>query len=125
MLELTAVSERRTCRLAGLSRDAFRHSPGVTLVTKELSAKLIELAQARRRFGYRRLHDLLDPQFPGVNHKKIYRPYREAKLAVRRLKKVKFPAALRQKLVPTIAPNEVASINFLFDQLPIVAGSST
>ncbi|WP_230428350.1 IS3 family transposase, partial [Xanthomonas campestris] len=38
----------------------------------------VKLAQARRRFGYRRLHDLLRPEFPQVNHKKIYRLYREA-----------------------------------------------
>ena len=51
MLELTAVSERRACRLAGLSRDAFRHVPEATPATQALSAKLVELAQARRRFG--------------------------------------------------------------------------
>jgi hypothetical protein len=27
----------------------------------------------RRRFGYRRIHDLLHPQFPGVNHKRVWR----------------------------------------------------
>lgn len=117
MLELTLISERQACRLAGLSRDAFRHTPVATPATQALSAKLVELAQARRRFGYRRLHDLLDPQFPGVNHKKIYRLCREAKLAVRRRKKVKFPAALRQKLVPAAKPNEVLSMDFVFDQL--------
>ena len=72
MLELTTLSERRACRLAGLSRDAFRHEPEPTPATQALTAKLVELAQARRRFGYRRLHDLLEPEFPGVNHKKIY-----------------------------------------------------
>ena len=73
MLELTTVSERRACRLAGLSRDTFRHPPEPTAATQALSARIIELAQVRRRFGYRRLHDLLRPEFPDVNHKKIYR----------------------------------------------------
>ena len=117
MLELTTLSERRACRLAGLSRDAFRHEPEPTPATQALTAKLVELAQARRRFGYRRLHDLLEPEFPGVNHKKIYRLYSEAKLAVRRRKKVKFPASLRQKLVPAQRPNDVLSMDFVFDQL--------
>ena len=77
MLEATAVSERRACRLAGLSRDAFRHPPEQTPATQALSARIVELAQVRRRFGYRRLHDLLRPEYPAVNHKKIYRLYRD------------------------------------------------
>jgi len=117
MLDLTAVSERRACRLAGLSRDAFRHEPAPTLATRALLKRLVELAQARRRFGYRRLHDLLDREFPGVNHKKVYRLYREANLALRRRKKAKFPAALRQKRVPAQAPNEVLSMDFVSDAL--------
>jgi len=50
MLEATPVSERRACRLAGLSRDAFRHPPEPTPATQALSARIIELAQVRRRF---------------------------------------------------------------------------
>jgi len=84
MLDQTVLSERRACRLAGLSRDAFRHPPEPTPATQALSARIIELAQVRRRFGYRRLHDLLRPKFPDVNHKKVYRLYSEASLAVRR-----------------------------------------
>jgi len=52
-----------------------------------------------------------------VNHKKIYRLYQAEKLAVRRRKKVKFPDALRQKLVPAHAPNEVLSMDFVSDAL--------
>jgi hypothetical protein len=44
----------------------------------------VEIAQARRRFGYRRIHDMLREHFPGVNHKRVYRLYSEANLAVRR-----------------------------------------
>jgi putative transposase len=45
----------------------------------------------RRRFGYRRIHDLLRPSFPAVNHKRIYRLYTETKLTVRRRRKAKRP----------------------------------
>src|SRR3546814_17786925 len=91
MLELTTVSERGVCRLAGLSRDAFRDSPEPAAAMQALSARIIELVQVRRGFGYRRLHDLLRPEFPEVNHKKIYRLYREASLAVCRRRKVRRP----------------------------------
>lgn len=117
MLELTAVSERRACRLAGLSRDAFRHPPEPTVATQLLAARIIELAQVRRRFGYRRLHDLLRPEFPDVNHKKVYRLYREADLAVRRRKKAKRPPVARQPLTIATAPNAVWSMDFVSDAL--------
>ena len=117
MLEKTTLSERRACRLAGLSRDAFRCPPVVSAERQALSGRLVELAYARRRFGYRRLHDLLDPEFPQVNHKKIYRLYREANLAVRKRRKAKYPTALRQPLEAAHAPNQVWSMDFVADAL--------
>ena len=117
MLELTTLSERRTCRLAGLSRDAFRHPPEQTPATQALSARIIELAQVRRRFGYRRLHDLLRPEYPTVNHKKVYRLYREANLVVRRRKKARRPPSERQPLSSATAPNAVWSMDFVSDAL--------
>jgi putative transposase len=42
------------------------------------------IAQERRRFGYRRLHMLLKREGYQVNHKKLFRLYREERLAVRR-----------------------------------------
>lgn len=98
MLESTSVSERRACRLAGLSRDAFRHPPEQGPATQALIARIVELAQVRRRFGYRRLHDLLRPESAAVNHKKVYRLYGEANLAVRRRKKIRRPPSERQPL---------------------------
>jgi|GEM_PF-1314758 len=117
MLEHTSVSERRACRLAGLSRDAFRHEPVPTPATQALPARLIELAQVRRRFGYRRLHDLLKPEFPTVNHKKVYRLYQAARLSVRRRRKAKRPVGERQKLLAACAPNATWSMDFVFDAL--------
>lgn len=114
---LTLVSERRACRLAGLSRDAFRHPPLPSAETLALSEKIVDLARVRRRFGYRRIHDLLRPEFPDVNHKKVYRLYREADLAVRRRKKVKRPASEQHRLVAAHAVNEVWSIDFVYDSL--------
>ena len=117
MLDLPEVSERRACRLAGLSRDAFRHPPTPSAATQALSTRIVELAQVRRRFGYRRLHDLLRPEFPAVNHKKVYRLYREANLAVRRRKKAKRPDHARQRLQPAAWPNAVWSMDFVSDAL--------
>lgn len=117
MLALPGMSERRACRLAGLSRDAWRHPPSPSTHTQALQSRLVELAQERRRFGYRRLHDLLRSEFPDVNHKKIYRLYREASLTVRRRRKVKRPDLERQPLQQAQRPNAVWSMDFVSDAL--------
>ncbi|MEB1406160.1 IS3-like element IS476 family transposase, partial [Xanthomonas campestris pv. campestris] len=70
-----------------------------------------------RRFGYRRLHDLLRPEFPSVNHKKIYRLYEEAELKVRKRRKAKRPVGERQKLLASSMPNDTWSMDFVFDAL--------
>ena len=44
-------------------------------MTKDLKNKIIQIAQARRRFGYRRIHDLLRTEHPRLNHKRVYRLY--------------------------------------------------
>ncbi len=67
-------------------------------MTQQLSGKIIEIAHARRRFGYRRIHDMLRPEYPNVNHKRAYRLYSEANLAVRRRKKARRPATERVPL---------------------------
>ncbi|MCU7374210.1 IS3 family transposase [Paucibacter sp. O1-1] len=111
------LSERRACRLVGLSRDSYRNPPVVDEATQQLSAKIVEIAQVRRRFGYRRIHDLLRPQFPGVNHKRIYRLYSQAQLAVRKRKKIRRAASERVPLTAATRVNEVWSMDFVSDSL--------
>ncbi len=117
MIEQHHLSERRACRLVGLSRDSYRNPPVVDEATQQLSAKIVEIAQVRRRFGYRRIHDLLRPQFPGVNHKRVYRLYSQAQLAVRKRKKVRRAACERVPLTVATRVNEVWSMDFVSDSL--------
>lgn len=111
------MSERRACRLVGLSRDSYRHPPAASAQTEALKTKIVEIAHVRRRFGYRRVHDLLRPYFPGVNHKRVYRLYRDANLAVRKRKKVRRPPAERTPLNIASRINEVWSMDFVSDSL--------
>ena len=117
MIDQFDLSERRACRLVGLSRDSYRHAPMPDEQNAVLSAAIIDIAQARRRFGYRRIHDLLRPEFPCVNHKRVYRLYCEARLAVRKRKKVKYPANERVSLQIAQSVNEVWSMDFVSDSL--------
>lgn len=101
----------------GLSRDSYRNPPVPDSQTAALSAAIIDIAHARRRFGYRRIHDLLRPEFPNVNHKRVYRLYSAAKLAVRKRKKAKRLANDRVPLQVAKSVNEVWSMDFVSDSL--------
>ena len=117
MIEQFQLSERRACRLVGLSRDSFRNPHMASEQTQALRCRIVDIAHQRRRFGYRRVHDLLRRDFPGVNHKRVYRLYREANLAVRKRKKSKRPLNERVPLQLAKAVNEVWSMDFVSDSL--------
>ena len=85
--------------------------------TQALKDKIVEIAHVRRRFGYRRVHDLLRNDFPGVNHKRVYRLYSAANLAVRKRKKAKRPVVERTPLNIAQRINEVWSMDFVSDSL--------
>ena len=68
MIEQCDLIERCACRLVGLSRYSYRHPPDADAMTQELSSEIVEIAHAPRRFGYRRIQDMLRPHFPSVNH---------------------------------------------------------
>ena len=117
IIERFDLSERRACSFVGLSRNSYRNPPQPDQQTKMLSAAIIDIAQVRRRFGYRRIHDLLRPEFLEVNHKRVYRLYSLAKLAVRKRKKVKRPTNERVPLQIAQRVNEVWSMDFVNDSL--------
>jgi putative transposase len=66
------ISERRACSATGFQRSSQRSrkrsDPQI-----ELRMRLKELAAARVRYGYRRLHLLLRREGWPVNHKRTYR----------------------------------------------------
>ncbi len=74
------------------------------------------LAHERRRFGYRRLHVLLRREGYEVNHKKLFRLYREEKLTVRRRGGRKRAIGTRAPVLLPLAPNERWSLDFISDQ---------
>ena len=117
MQKVTAVSERRACQLVGVSRSTLRYEPARSEEDQQLRSKIVELAQERRRFGYRRIHALLRRDGVEVNHKRVYRLYREANLAVKRRKRRKGVAVPREPLSLPAQRNEVWSMDFVMDAL--------
>jgi putative transposase len=110
------VSERCACRLVGGSRSTVRYQ-----ARGNDDAALVEqlrvLAQQRPRFGHRRLHALLRREGHLVNHKRVYRVYREAGLAVPRRKRKRVAASRGQPVRIGTMPNEHWSLDFMSDSM--------
>ena len=77
------TSERHACRLLGLARSTQRYRGRRGERDAALRARLKDLAGKRMRFGYRRLTVMLVREGVEVNHKRVYRLYREEGLAMR------------------------------------------
>jgi putative transposase len=114
--ERFTVSERCVCRLVGASRSTVRYQPRRT-DDAVLVARLQELARQRPRFGYRRLHALLRREGEVVNHKRVYRVYRAAGLAVPRRKRKRVAVRRGPALRIGTRPNEHWSLDFMSDTL--------
>lgn len=111
----TQISERRICRLLGLSRSVLHYTS--QRQDDGLQQRLVELAGERRRFGYRRLHILVEREGFMVNHKRVHRLYRQAGLAVRKRRKRERVAVERSPLQVPSGPNHTWSMDFVFDAL--------
>lgn len=108
-------SERRACRLAGLSRSvhAYRARPRDDAALRQ---RMRELAKKYPRYGLPLLHQLLRNEGLVVNHKRSYRIYREEKLSLKRRKRGKLKRA-RVILAPPAGPGERWSMDFVSDRL--------
>lgn len=109
------LSERRACRLLGLSRTAMRYCPQPRN-DEALRSRLKKLAERYNRYGYLMLHGLLRNEGLVQNKKRTYRLYTEMGLQVRTKRRKK----LIRPRVPLDLPRcagERWSIDFVHDQL--------
>lgn len=109
------LSERRACRLLGLSRTAMRYGPRPRN-DDGLRTRLKQLAERYNRYGYLMLHGMLRNEGLVINKKRTYRLYTEMGLQIRTKRRKKL---VRPRL-PLALPDrrgERWSIDFVHDQL--------
>jgi len=116
VIEDHGYSERRACRLIGVERTAFQYHPkrGKDDVVR---ARLRELANERRRFGYRRLALMLKRDGLKMNLKKVYRLYKEERLTVRKRGGRKRALGTRAPMTIPQGSNQRWSLDFVQDAL--------
>ncbi len=110
------MSERRACQVLGCCRMTVRYQ-ALRVDDGRLRERMKAIAHERRRFGYRRLHVLLRREGHVVNHKRLFRIYREEKLAVRRRGGRKRAMGTRAPMLIPMAPNQRWSLDFVSDQM--------
>ena len=74
------MSQRRASQLVSVDPKTVRRTK--TPDHPEVRARMREIASERRRFGYRRIGQMLEREGIKMNHKKLRRLYREEGLAV-------------------------------------------
>ncbi|WP_282096843.1 IS3 family transposase [Epibacterium ulvae] len=114
VMDQHGLSERRACELADLHRSVFQYQKQEQ-GDDALRKRLRELANERRRFGYRRLGILLAREGFEVNHKKLFRLYREEGLAVRRRRSRKRALGTRRPILVPDRANQRWSLDFVSD----------
>jgi len=109
------LSERRACRIAGADRKMVRYQSRRPPDTA-LRARLRDLANERRRFGYRRLFILLRREGEPSGLNRIYRLYREEGLAVRKRRARRKAVGTRAPILVEARANARWSLDFVHDQ---------
>lgn len=109
------LSERRACSIVGADRKMVRYK-SVRPPDADLRIKLRDLANERRRFGYRRLFVLLrrEGERSGIN--RVYRLYREEGLTVRKRRARRRAVGTRAPILVEARPNARWSLDFVHDQ---------
>jgi putative transposase len=109
-------SQGRACRLVGIDPRVHRYRSSRPDDAGQRT-RMRELSGERRRFGYRRLHILLEREGWKVNWKKLYRIYREERLTVRKRGGRKRALATRAPMAIPQGPNQRWSLDFVSESL--------
>ncbi|BDV33704.1 transposase [Methylocystis iwaonis] len=110
-----ALSERRACQIVAVDRSTARYV-SKRPADKPLRERLRELANERRRFGYRRLFVLLRQEGETSGKNRIYRLYREEGLTVRKRRARRRAVGARAPIPVEARPNARWSLDFVHDQ---------
>jgi len=106
------LSERRSCRIVGLSRSVQQYRP-IERADGVVVARLRTLASENRRYGYLRLHVLRRREGLVINAKRTYRLDRAEGLQVRTKKRRKLPR--RDRIAPQVPMRPMPALARLAD----------
>jgi putative transposase len=111
------VSIRRACRVLLVDTSTYHYKPR-RRGQADLEKRIKEIAETRMRYGYRRVHVVLQREGWMVNIKRTYRLYSGLGLQLRnKTPKRRVKAKLREDRCPASQPNQTWAMDFVHDQL--------
>jgi putative transposase len=111
------MSERRACRVIGAHRRTMRYRRRTRDDEPQVRERLRTLAAEHPRWGYRRLHILLEREGMAINRKRVYRLYRLDGLAVRRRRRKRAARIPRGVVSQPWRRGEAWAMDFMQDTL--------
>ncbi|WP_154731557.1 IS3 family transposase, partial [Burkholderia pseudomallei] len=112
-----AMGVTRACGLVGISRSLLHYESHRRVNDEALTGRMMAIAAQKRRYGYRRIHALLQRDGCFANHKRIWRLYSKAGLSVRKRRRKRIAAVERTPLPLPTGPNQSGSMDFVSDGL--------
>ena len=111
------VSMRRVCNVLEFQRSTCYYK-SVADEQAVLRIRIRDLAQARVHYGYRRIYLQLRREGWKVNHKRVYRIYKQEGLIMRSKRPRRHVSACRRvEIPPAHKPDESWSMDFMSDEL--------
>ncbi|WP_321927393.1 IS3 family transposase [Burkholderia sp. BCC1998] len=110
-----AMGVTRACGQLGISRSLSQYELRRRVDDDGLTGRMMVIAAQKRRYGYRRIHELLQQDGRFANHdKRICRLYSKAGLSVRKRRLKRIAAVERMPLPLPTGPNQSWSMDFLW-----------
>jgi len=116
MITEHSVSHRQACKAVHISSSTHRYKRKPRN-NDDVIDKLHELVEKHPAIGFWQSYYRIRRQGHIWNHKRIYKVYTMLRLNIRRRKKKRLPARVKQALFKPTEPNIVWSIDFMSDSL--------
>ena len=117
MKDCFRVSKKKSCEVIQLQRSVYYYQS-----CKDdqafLKKRIKEIASTRVRYGYKRIHVLLQREGWAINRKRVYRLYKEEGLQLEKKKPWRYKRSkARNQRVTALERNQCWSMDFVSDQL--------
>jgi putative transposase len=110
------ISERSACEEAKIYRSTYRYKK-VKKDETNLIKKILSIAKKHSCYGYRRIYAVLKRKKIFINHKKVYRLYKDLNLAHRIKRRKKYNNMSTGIQNQALSTNEIWSMDFMSDSL--------
>lgn len=110
------ISQRQAAKAVGIARTSVQYQRK-TKADEAVIEQLSILTDRHPAIGFWQSYHRLRRQGFAWNHKKVYRIYTAMKLNIRRRRKKRLPARIKQALFVPLCINEVWSVDFMNDSL--------